>query len=357
MGLENFAGERPKPVSSTGSILLLRTASDESRKRNMGFGGESISAALKARKNAYPLKLDKMTSARAVFLNDGHPILAHRLFIKWISGSGYSFPKKENFRCSALALQPDGKWVTTGKPCDFCTFLGRDPRLVVLWAVADLRQRTDKKTGETRKVWVCRIEADNDAMRGSIFDGVDIAAERDKHASQVQYSMFQAARSGDEKALGCGDRWTFIQWVDPKDCEAYLKEIPDWDAAWPIFPPDSVRYTIERHKQVCDEHLKGEGYSREGYAKILGETEKTASASSAKPAAPPAPAKPAVGLENIASAPAPAEAHPTMEDLRDKTPMTQAASSGSAKPSAPPAAPPAAPVEPEGFDPWGDDNL
>jgi hypothetical protein len=356
MGLENFAGERPKPAGSSGSVLLLRTASDESRKRNQDFGGgEAISAAIKARKNAYPLKLDKMTSAKAVFLNDGHPILAHRLFVKWISGSGYSFPRKENFRCSALALQPDGKWITTGKSCDFCTFLGRDPRLVVLWAVADLRQRTDKKTGETRKVWVCRIEADNDTMRGSIFDGVDIAAERDKRVAQVKYAMFQSSRSGDEKALGCGDRWTFVQWVDPKDCEPYLKEIPDWDAAWPILPPDSVRYTIERHKQICDEHTKGDGYSHEGYAKLLGEAPKTAAAVS--------PAKPAEtsggvtahGLENIASAPAHQEVTPTMEDLRDKNPSTQSASSGLSKPAAPPAAPPAA--ETEGFDPWGDDNL
>jgi hypothetical protein len=331
--IEDLAQESSEKQRSTGKIGSLRKSAEESRRRHAGEGDLIWAEARKARKGTFPLKLDKMTNTKGVLMNDGHPILAHRVIIGWFAEKGYSFPKRELVRCAALKLGPEYEWLSTGKPCPFCTFLGKEPRLVILWGLIDLRQSKDPKTGEVRKVTVARLEADSDKLRGNIWDGVTVNAKIHKHEETTTGAMYMISRSADEKSFGGGDSWTFMQWVDPKMLEPYLVKMPDWDAGWPLFSDEALMTLIETHKKICDDHKVDErdGYSQDGYARLVGAPIGGTKAGEAKK---PAEAPKAPGsLEELSSG----TAEPNLDDLADKEPTKEG--------------------DAPDFDPWGDKAL
>lgn len=272
MGLEDFSQEGGKGSRkpSTGRIGFLRHAADESRKRNIGQGGEIWADVWDARKKAYPLRMERMTSAKVVFLNEGEDLLAHQIVTRWVQGTSGNFPNKEFVRCVAYEVGEGGAWLSTGKSCPFCTYLGRDPRIVILWALADLRQFRDKATGEVKKVSVRRVEIANEDILGAIWDGVEVASRIQKVEAHVKHAMFQVSRSGGEKTPGYGNSWVFEQWVDEKQCEEYASQIPDWKRGWPAFEEKAALAIIEKDHKIRIEKMKGEGFSEEGYLRLFG---------------------------------------------------------------------------------------
>lgn len=381
--LEDLGKNEPSPSSE--HIVRLRAASKESRKRS-GVGIEELGKSYEARKAAFSLHFNKAESGNVVFMNEGEEILAHRINLGWKNTNSGSFPSREYVRCAAYVINKDGAWAPTGKTCPFCILLGKDPRLLVLWAVADLRQRTDPKTHKTLPIDVRRVEMDHEQVLESIFQGIEIEATKLKCKPHVQYARFKVSRTLADKSLGCGDSWTMMDWVDPKLCEKLMSKVPDWKNGWPLFPPAAAFALCTKHVKVCDEHLEGEGYNKEGWERLQAiaegkapegkaATEKKAdtkptpeksSEKAGKKAAAKKAAPASKTLEDLAAeAPAetPAEAaeptEPTLEELGDfpeKTPATEQKTAEAEPATEAATAAEDGEDEDDDFDPWGSEE-
>lgn len=270
--LDDLAGSG-EPTQSTGRIAFMRKASEESKRRNQTFGQEIWRPVWDARGKAFPFKMSKNSSAKVVLLNDGIPVLAHKVFIGWAKTAEGSFPRRENVRCTALRLDKEGNWISTGKDCKLCTFFGRDPRLLVLWGLLDLRS-SKKKDGRYQ---VCRMEVDSETIMGSIWNGVEIRAQAEGGKASTKFAMFHVARSGERTSYSHGNSWTFDRWITGdllNEVQPYLDLLPDWKKGWPIFDEEMITEIARRHLSICEEHNltdKGKGApSREGVLAVLG---------------------------------------------------------------------------------------
>jgi hypothetical protein len=310
------------PIRQTSGFLARqRTAAAESKRRS-GFGNEELGHAYEARGKIFPLSFKKLESGQIVLLNDGYDLLAHRLFMKWKQLEGYpGFPDKEYVRCSAYKVDAEGHWMPTGKVCPYCILLGKDPRHVTLWAVADLRQPMDAKSNVRRPISVKRVEMDHEQVRESIWQGIEIEATKTGKSPIIQYARFAVSRSSAEKSLSCGDSWTMMDWVTPQMCERFMKEVPNWDRGWPLFTPTTAMALVEKHKKVCDEHPGKDGalgYSKEGYLRLKELFEKNNKKKDGAETAP-APADLATKLAGQAPAQPPESTRPpeTLETLEN----------------------------------------
>lgn len=332
MGLEDMAADNT-PVRSSGYIAGLRRSAEESRARNTSAGGEEWAAAIKARGVGMPLKMDQRSSVRVVLLDKGYPLLAHAAVTKWVSKGQWNFPAKENVRCSGLVSEPDGSWKPTGKLCPWCMFTGREPRLIIIWAGVALRPLIIKEVKKA-PVTPCRVEVADGAVQSNIWDGVTVAARRDRHEETTVGALFNVTRSAKDKSVSYGDSWTFDKWIPPADLAPYLKGIPNYEMGWPIFSDEIIMAMIERHKKIADDHALEDLYSRDGYARLTGKATLLS------------PIPNSTGsLEDMAAGMPATSAEPALDELPDLPPWDGTDSDD---------APTADGSPPGDFDPWND---
>lgn len=257
---------------SKGYISFMRRAAADSKKKNVG-SNEIWGPIWEARNSARLFRLERRQTTKVVILNPGQPIIAHRIFYGWRAGKagGRSFPMREDVRCDAWKLDDEGRWASTGKECKLCKFLGREPRLVILWELLDGREDVDRDTGKVQRWAPKRMIVDNDTIYGNIFDGVEVTAQREGREPSTEMAIFQVTRSADEKSYAYGTSWTFHSYADPSMSQ--IKEVMatgliDWEAGWPYFTDDQIMAVITRHKEICDAHNLNK-YSEEGAIRIL----------------------------------------------------------------------------------------
>jgi hypothetical protein len=285
--------------------------------------------------------LNTKEDTEAFLVTEAQAILAHQVNVGWIkSKKGRSFPNRENVLCKAWELDDKGRWKQTGKVCPLCLFLGKEPRLIVLWALLDAREEQDPNNNRTTKWNLKYMTVDSDDVRDGIFNACGMASRDLGIEPTTRFAKFFISRSGNEKSSAYGTSWIFRKFFSEQDAmkipqvEQAMKDLPPWLVLWPIFKSTDMVEMCRIHKKVHDDHNLDDrdGYSSEGAVKVLGPagsavtsgTPGQTGGTGQSPSLDEGGAeKPSLGdggtsgpsLDDLASGSVPASNRPTLEDL------------------------------------------
>lgn len=262
---------------------FYRQAAKESKDRNP-MGNPIWSPVWEARKAFIGqfygrFHLNNRESTEAFIITEPHAVLVHRIMVGWITTKkGKAFPNREVVPCKAWTLDDKGRWIQTGKQCPLCIFLGREPRLAVIWALLDKREEQDPSNNRTTQWNLKHMVAESDDVREAVFNACAIAANDAGIAPTTRFAKFYVSRSENEKSSSFGNSWIFRKFFKEEEAMAIsqvvyaLEKLPPWSKTWPTFPSKTMVEMCKRHKEIFDQHKLDdfEGYSREGAVKVLG---------------------------------------------------------------------------------------
>ncbi len=263
---------------------FYRTAGKESKERNPS--GNPIWKDVWESRRIFvgPLfgkfHLNTSESTEVFVISEPHAVLVHGVNVGWIKGKKKQFPNREFVPCTAWSLDDKGRWKQTGKQCPLCIFLGKEPRLMVLWAVLDKREEQDPANNRTVQWNLKYMAVTSDDVREMIFNACSLGARDSGIKPTTRFAKFIASRSNNEKSSSLGSSWIFRKFFTEKDAMAIpqvakaMQSLADspWARTWPHMPGKVLAEVCKMHKRVFDEHNLDDwdGYSKEGAIKVLG---------------------------------------------------------------------------------------
>jgi len=214
-------------------------------------------------------------TATVIFLTEIEPFLVHRIKTQWVKkGDRGGFAESFNVACSQHTISLTGsEWDSTGKPCVFCSVIGKPKAINTAKIYFKLEEPITKDDGSVFQ----------DGIKPLIFWQVEIfntlidsAASRQGGGSLIGCS-FKVTRSDKEKAARIGDSWVLKDKIDrtklvtaltPRKAE--IEKIK-FETAFAAMSLEEQRQVLMQHKTLSDRSGddNGPGYDTEAFTRYV----------------------------------------------------------------------------------------
>lgn len=214
-------------------------------------------------------------TASVIFLTEIEPFLVHRIKTQWVKrGPNGGFAEAFNVACSQHTISLTGaEWDSTGKPCIFCSVIGKPKAINTAKIYFKLDEPVTKEDGTVFQDGIKPLVF----WQTEIFNMlIDSAASRQGGGSLIG-CKFKVTRSDKEKAARIGDSWVLQDKITKEKLVAALTpkkaEIDKikFDAAFASMTIEEQRQVLMQHKILSDRggDENGPGYDDEAFRRYV----------------------------------------------------------------------------------------